>query len=172
MVQTELRPGYDAGIMTPYMPTDDKCLRFFYKFLGSGMASLEVLIISEDLVQTSLFKTTGSNSFQWLVGYVFLPSDVNMVKIVGTRGESGSSGLELDDIEIALCSSFEGKFLLSNPYLLLFINEDKFSQRGNAWSSITARIIWAQKTTRLLGRYAQSGSLKWSDMDRKTVSIS
>jgi hypothetical protein len=46
---------------------------------------------------------------QWTPAFAVLPTGIHRVEITGVRGNE-SSGLALDDVEIHLCSHFEGEF--------------------------------------------------------------
>jgi hypothetical protein len=100
-------------MLTPYMNTTDKCLRFFYRILGDDDlldGFIRVTAQDEDLheVVLSSHRAPFYRLGQWTPAYVVLPTGIHRVEITGVRGNK-SSGLALDDVEVHLCSHFEGQ---------------------------------------------------------------
>jgi hypothetical protein len=111
MMKTDIRPSYAASISTPYMDTTEKCLRFFYRFLGVANDAITVSSTDEELNET-ITRTIRSGSISsdyWLPIIMKLPPKINAITITGIRGV-GISGMALDDIEITRCSNFEGNY--------------------------------------------------------------
>jgi hypothetical protein len=91
------------------MDTSDKCIRFFYRFLGNANDVIDILSTDEQLMTTTLKTidaTHWSNDY-WVPVLVKLHPAVNRITIKGTRGV-GISGMALDDNEINQCSNFQG----------------------------------------------------------------
>lgn len=122
MLETGIRGGYEARMNLPFVNTTDKCLRFSYTFYGKGPATLQVLVSDQDLIETSILKVEadegGVTSGVWKVHLSKLPEGLNMLVMEGRRGDSGISGLGLDDIELSLCSKFRGKYPTSSLNVL------------------------------------------------------
>ena len=126
MLKTDIRPTYSASIVTPFMNTSGKCLRFFYRFLGDADDRIEVFATSEELHHTDILTVrsswTGTEQSNWLPAIMLLPLGTNIITIRGIRG-SGTSGIVLDDIEITDCSSFEGTLIAVGNLKMISISK-------------------------------------------------
>ena len=53
----------------------------------------------------------GTNMQFWVGTIAELPTGIHWLSIQGNRGSSGVSGIQIDDLEIAKCSSFAGTYI-------------------------------------------------------------
>lgn len=109
MAPTSVRPGYSTNVNTPYLNGTNRCLRFFYMFTGNVQSTLTVRAKYESGESTTLVEIPYQYANIWSGVFTPLPEGILYVNIEGRRGNSGVSGMAIDDYEIADCSSFQGK---------------------------------------------------------------
>ena len=113
LLLTELRPGYNARIVSPYINTTNKCVELFYWLqvyytVTSEPPILSVIIVDEERdEQVMLTRRKGPDDWSRL--FVALPSGLHQLVIDGRRGLFGMSGISLDDITLQDCNQFSKK---------------------------------------------------------------
>ena len=105
MVETTGRPEYRATMTTAYKNTTGMCMELYHQVLGTSPGTLTLTVRDEDLQEVVLHEARALTS-DWMRMYVLLPPGVHQVIVEGTRASDGSSGIAVDDIRIAQCSSF------------------------------------------------------------------
>jgi len=118
MAKSDVRPGFTARLMTPYMLTSDKCIELFYWIMATKpddpLAQVEtrisIIAINEDLEETVLFNSDRADFIDFQRMFVKLPIGVNRIAIEGIRDSRNvDCALSLDDITIMDCHKF-GKY--------------------------------------------------------------
>lgn len=110
------RIGVEARMRVPFMDTTGKCLQLFFMHLKSGIATLEIRSISENITYETLFESTESEDLTrpfWRPVFVHLPDGIHMIMLRGVR-KQGVSGIVVDDLRILPCADF-GKRSMYNP---------------------------------------------------------
>ena len=113
LFKTTTRSGYKARMFTDYYSTTGLCIGFACSFLSMGETKLRVLAIREDKSEV-IIGTVENNDYglgAWVYFWENLPNGFNMIMIEGQRGQGGSSGIAVDDIEVKKCPLFRGKLL-------------------------------------------------------------
>ncbi len=109
------RPGYKAGLQTPFLNVDvseEICFAFFYKILARSM-NISVSLVWEDRSYELLRSVTDFFNlwYAWYGNYpwqrleVTLPPGKYQVLLTIERGTNGTSGVLLDDISLKPCQS-------------------------------------------------------------------
>ena len=107
---TELRPGYNARIVSPYINTTNKCVELFYWFqvrytIMSEPPTLSVIVVNEERdEQVMLTRQKGPDDWSRL--FVALPPGLHQLVVDGRRSLSGMSGITIDDITLQDCNLF------------------------------------------------------------------
>ncbi len=109
---TSNRPGYKAGLQTPFLNVDDSdeiCFAFFYLILGSSL-DLSVSLVWEDrsyqlLRSVTEFFKLRDEYYPWQRLEVTLPPGRYQVLLSSERGTNGTSGVLVDDISLKPCQS-------------------------------------------------------------------
>ena len=114
MLETGLRVGYTATLHTPFMNTTAKCLRLFYRLSGPANSSLTLMAVDEDNEVHIMRVVYGSDMEMWAGVYTRMPAGLHWLAIIGQRGQTGSSGIRVDDIEVVDCSQLTGDNLCHN----------------------------------------------------------
>ena len=56
MAETNRRKEMSASMITPFMTMEDMCVEFFYKVLGHGKISMQILLVRQDLALLKLYQ--------------------------------------------------------------------------------------------------------------------
>lgn len=123
------RPGYTARMSTDYVNTTGKCLELFY-WINQRLASdvdekkrnvidtkVEIVVIDEELFETTVFQSVGWDYIDFRRAFVELPDGFNRIAINGKRSMSRvNCGISIDDVTIMGCDRF-GEELRSSSFV-------------------------------------------------------
>lgn len=115
-IATDTRPGFTARQSTRYMNTTGRCIELFFQSPMAGASTVSVIAVSEDIVETTLVSSDGSEPPMWNRLFAVLPAGINRVVVEGRRSLSGFSSLSVDDIVIRHCSTFGKLYRRSAVY--------------------------------------------------------
>ncbi len=109
---TSNRPGYKAGLQTPFLNVEAQeeiCFAFFYRILGSSL-NLSVSRVWENRRYELLHSVTEffllfDEYYPWQRLEVTLPAGRYQVLLSSERGMNGTSGILVDDISLQPCQS-------------------------------------------------------------------
>ena len=109
MLETGLRRGYSAALVTPFMNTTHKCLRLFYRFVGTANSAIYIFATDVNSKGYVVKVIHGTQMTFWAGIHVELPAGLHWLGVFGIRGEdTGTTGLQIDDLEITQCVQHQG----------------------------------------------------------------
>jgi hypothetical protein len=115
MAKSDVKPGFKARLVTPYMLTTNKCIELFYWIVATKsddpLAPVEtrisVVAIDEDMEETVFDSSDRANFIDFQRMFVPLPIGVHRIAIDGIRDSRNvDCALSLDDVTIMDCKNF------------------------------------------------------------------
>ena len=113
MTETDLRIGYSARLLSPYINTTDNCLELFHLIKAGdrgwnwNRTRIVIKTISEELEESTVAVVDGKST-EYVRLFFPLPPGVNQIAIDGIRDQLSpiTSAIFIDDITIMSCSRF------------------------------------------------------------------